>query len=526
MAVRQESGLPVSGFGTSAHYGPLFWELSFWGSLLFATIETALCTERINHGGRILGPLPVVTNAVLFNTPEADAIVSALQIFPRDNPWNEEVTRRPRLANSDAMIAQITSELLSTRRTLRAFYEMNFVVVPDNQPLMLIDFFNWPEESDPSPYPIPPNMPVETWPRETGGLTLAQWQEDINDEGGDRHSIIVQPGTGGIWETWLTKRVGSDWEASNGAKFDLNSNATRPAGWTAGDAAGLSMFAGLVRYDECERGMVEHAIRIIVKHTRRAYIYPATHHASVPSTTDPNVPAMGQRLRLKQNFVVPDHWTKHEKAVLKALKKYGAIVADNGNFFSISVAPDQRFPEDAFSNLSSVAISNFEVIQTTGPSEGPRSPGAPIVNAGPDQMVHISQVAVLSGAATFTQPAQIQWKLYSGPGTVAFADASRTNTTATFSTRGTYRLMLSADDGVHAIAHDAMTVTVGATIRTTLAHVGTNVVLRWTGGEAPYELQRTTDLTPPGWQTVLTTTASAAAIPNSGETAFFRIKGR
>jgi hypothetical protein len=128
------------------------------------------------------------------------------------------------------------------------------------------------------------------------------------------------------------------WEASNGARFDLNSNTLRPFGWTSGDAAGLPMFPALVRYDECERGLVEHGMRLVVKRTRLGPIYPATHQASVGSATDPNVPAMGQRLRLRADFKIPRHWTKHERAVLLGLKKYGAIVADNGGFFVARLA--------------------------------------------------------------------------------------------------------------------------------------------------------------------------------------------
>ncbi len=154
--------------------------------LLFSLICVARA-ERINHEGRILGPAPVVTTPTLFNTAAADAIVSAMQIMPRDNPWNEDISRRPVHANSDAIIAQITSDLSSSRRTLRPFYEMNYVLVPDNQPRVTIPFFNYADESDldggTSPngsYPIPPNLPVETWPRGTGNLTLQQWQQDVN----------------------------------------------------------------------------------------------------------------------------------------------------------------------------------------------------------------------------------------------------------------------------------------------------------------------------------------------------------
>ena len=120
--------------------------------------------ERINHEGRILGPPPAVANPILFNTTNADAILAAMQIFPPSSPWNEDISRRPLLPNSDAMIAQISADLASSRRTLRVFPEMNFVLVADSQPLISISFTNYPEESDPSPYPIPSNLPIETWP--------------------------------------------------------------------------------------------------------------------------------------------------------------------------------------------------------------------------------------------------------------------------------------------------------------------------------------------------------------------------
>src|SRR5436190_3358382 len=360
--------------------------------LLSSTLAFTTRADRINQEGRILGPEPVVTTPTLFNTPAGDAIVSAMQVMPRDSAWNEDVSRRPLLSNSSAMIAQIISDLATNRRTLRPFYEMNYVLVPDNQPRITIPFFNYPDESDLDSgtfpngnYPIPPNLPIETWPRGTGNLTLEQWQQDVNNTGGDRHAIMVAPGAGSIWETWLTRLTQSGWEASNGAKFDLNSNAMRPAGWTSADAAGLPMFPALVRYDECQRGMVEHAVRLVVAKTRREYIYPANHYASTISATSVNYPAMGQRLRLKASFVIPDTWTIEEKAVLKALKKYGGIVADNGGFFSMSVCPDDRFSSTAFNHVSTIDVNNFEVIQATGPNEGPRSLNPPGVNAGVDQ---------------------------------------------------------------------------------------------------------------------------------------------
>jgi len=449
--------------------------------LVFFFVLTCLArAERINHEGRILGPAPMVGAPILFNAPAADAIVSAMQIMPRDNPWNEDISRRPVLSNSDAMIAQVKADL-GTRQTLQPFYEMNYVLVPDNQPRVQIPFLDYPDESDldggtfPNGlYPIPTNQPIESWPKGTGSLTLQQWQQDVNNSGGDRHGIMVAPGAGSVWETWQMKLAQSGWQASNGAKFNLNSNALRPAGWTSGDAAGLSMFVATVRYDECQRGMVEHALRLVVKRTRKEYIYPATHYASSIPATSTNYPAMGQRLRLKANFAIPATWTIEEKAVLLALKKYGAIVADNGNFFSVSICPDDRFSSNAFSHLSSIDINNFEVVQTTGPTEGPRSPGAPSVDAGPDQFLEYPTNISLNGSVNDPSGhATMGWKVYSGPVGASFTNASQATTNVTINGPGTYTFMLSADDGVHTVAYDAVVVRV--TGHNALANLATRV---------------------------------------------------
>ncbi len=492
-----------------------------------------LHAERINHEGRLLGPAPVVTNAILFNTTNADAVLAAMQILPVTNPWNEDISRRPVLANSDSMIAQIASDLQASRRTLQAFKEMNFVLVPDNQPTVPITFLDYPDESDldggTEPvglYPIPGNMPVETWPTGTPGQTLLQWQQDVNGLGGDRHSIVVKPGAGFIWETWQAKLVGANWEASNGAKFNLNSNALRPAGWTSGDAAGLPMFPALVRFDECERGMVEHAMRIVVAKSRREYIYPATHYASSTPATQTNVPAMGQRVRLKSSFVIPSNWTKQEKAVLLGLKKYGALVADNGNFFSISVTPDDRWPANCFNRLSTVGITNFEVIQATGPISGPRSPGAPVAYAGLDRTASVGVPLPLSGFVSFTNtlpPANL-WQWYSGPTNVAFLNASQTNTTATFGTPGMYTLRLSASNGVHAVAYDAVVISVSSGLVLNLSRSGSTVNLGWTGGTPPFVVERSPMLPPSSWSGVLTTSLQNASIPIAPGNAFFRVR--
>jgi hypothetical protein len=514
--------------------------------LLLPLSVLRLPAARLNQEGRILGALPGVTNAILFNTNNADAVVSAMQIFPVTNPWNECISNRPVLANSDAMLAQmmfdftngLSGSSIASHLKLHVNWEMNYVLVPDSQLLVSNQFVLYPDDSDLNSgiypyglYPIPTNQPIEEWPL---GLiangtpqTLLQWQ--TNNDGSDRHSIMVQPGKGIIYETWNALLVGTNWQAANGAIFNLNTNGLRPAGLTSGDAAGLPMFPALVRYDEAERGMVEHALRITVKKSRyNNYIYPATHFAAPAANTSTNLPSMGQRLRLKAAFVIPAGWTKEEKAVALALKKYGALVADNGSILGISVAPDDRWPNggNCFSDLLSLVITNFEVIQTTGTNEGPRSAGAPVANAGPDQTVVFGQAALLAGTVTFANPAPVnQWLEYSGPGTVTFGNAALTNTTANFSAPGTYTLELSANDGVHAVAYDAVVITVTNVINVSVTRVGTNVNVNWSGGVAPYVVQRTGAL-PPTWSDIVTTSFNSANLPMTNPSGFFRVRGQ
>jgi hypothetical protein len=335
----------------------------------------------------------------------------------------------------------------------------------------------------------------------------------------------VEPGSGFIWETWQAQLVGTQWQASNGAKFDLNSNTLRPAGWTSGDAAGLPMFPALPRYDECERGMVEHACRIVVYRSRKEYLYPANHYASSTPATQTNVPAMGQRLRLKSSFVIPASWSTEEKAILLGLKKYGALVADNGNFFSISVTPDDRWPANAFNHISSVGITNFEVVKSTGPNEGPRSPGAPTASAGADQTVPVGVPVGLQGfvSSAGAQPT-VRWKLYSGPGTVVFGDVTRTNTTATLSAPGTYTLMLSADDGIHAVSYDAVNLTATQGLALRIDYSGTNVSLSWTGGSPPFVIERSPGVPPSNWVPVMTNSTYSAQLSITNSAGFFRIR--
>ncbi len=441
----------------------------------FSVLSVLCAAERINHAGRILGPVVPITAVTEFNTTAADAVMASLQIMPRDNPWNENITLLPVLGNSTAILNTINNDLISTHRGLRIFYEMNYILVPsnqDNQDMKLVDFADESDAikngtSDTAFYPFPDNLPIEGYPRETSGLTLDQVQRDTGGDGGDRYSIVFQPSSGLFWETWQAYRRPTHtpaWESSNCAQWNITSNALRDPGWTSADAAGLPMLPALIRYDEIQRGEIEHALRIIVKHTRAEYLYPANHFASVPPTTNLNVPAMGERLRLNANFHVPENWTNESKIVAAALMRYGALVADNGNFLSISACPDPRFPDECFNNLSAITASDFEVIQGTGPTAGPRSPGAPTVNAGPDTTATVAGGCNLSATASGSGYT-ILWKAAphrTQPGTIGFSPDNALATHATFSATGTYTILIALDDGVHVPAYDAVQVVVTA----------------------------------------------------------------
>jgi hypothetical protein len=237
---------------------------------------------------------------------------------------------------------------------------------------------------------------------------------------------------------------------------------------------------------------------------------------------------MGQRLRLKSSFAIPANWTKEERALLLGLKKYGAIVADNSSsFFSISIAPDNRWPPNAFSDIASagVGITNFEVIQTTGANEGPRSPGAPVAVAGPDRVAPLGVPVQLQGFVEFAgASAATLWKVYDGPGAVSFGDPAQTNTTATFSVPGVYTLELSADDGVHAVAYDAVVITLSSAINLSMNCVGRVASLSWTGGSPPFVVERAETMPTGVWCGAATTIVQSVSLALTNQATFFRVR--
>jgi hypothetical protein len=303
---------------------------------------------------------PAVKQPVLFHTEAADAIVSRMQIFPKDNPWHEDVSKWKVAKDSDAIVGSIGKE-----KPLRYNTDMGFVLVPPNQKRVPLLEVEYKDESDPGPYPIPDKVPIEGWPvyyeRDLADkkLSLDDVQRDKLNLDGDRHAIVVDPAAGKVYEFFTLKKTDKGWLASQASIFDLRSNKLRPDGWTSADAAGLPIFPAIIRYDELKRGEIDHALRVTVRRSRKAYVYPATHHAS--RLTDKNLPRMGERLRLKADYDV-SKFSPEVKTILKALKKHGMFVADNGIEWAISCAADPRIPV-LHDELRKVKGDAFEVVQ-------------------------------------------------------------------------------------------------------------------------------------------------------------------
>ena len=281
------------------------------------------------------------------STVETD--IEDINIFPADNPWNIDISDYPVHPNSDNFISSIGREKgihpdFGTRWD-GAPNGIPYAVVPGTQALVPITFTAYGDESDPGPYPIPDDAPVE------GG----------NDSTGDRHVIVIDRDNLMLYELYRAFKVPDGWEAESGAKWDLSSNDVRPKYWTSADAAGLPIFPGLVRFAEVDRGEIDHALRFTVSQTQRGFIFPARHFAS--SSSNPNFPPMGLRLRLKAEFDISG-FSPRNQVILKALKKYGMLVADNGGDWFISGAPDDRWDDEDLSQLKKIKGKDFEVVYT------------------------------------------------------------------------------------------------------------------------------------------------------------------
>ncbi len=284
--------------------------------------------------------------------PGPNASLNGARLLPDDSPWHRDISGDPVDPNSQRILARVGLD-----KTLRADFGpewegapmgIPYVVVPGNQRRVPVKF-TYAEESDPGPYPIPPDAPIEGGPKGTG----------------DRHIIVLDRDTWMLWEVFNAFPDGKGgWKADGGAIWDLKKNQVRPDRWTSADAAGLPILPGLVRYDEAVEGnAIEHALRFTLAKTRRAYVPPASHWAS--SAHDANLPPMGMRVRLKAGYDISG-FAPEVQAILQALKTYGMILADNGSDNFISGAPDPRWDNDTLRQLMRVKTRDLEVVEMKG----------------------------------------------------------------------------------------------------------------------------------------------------------------
>jgi hypothetical protein len=272
-------------------------------------------------------------------------------VFPASNPWNERVDTLPVAATSDALVASIgwTSPVHADFGS--GLWDGGPIGIPityatKKTPRSRVTF-DYAGESDKGPYPIPNSVAIE------GG----------RNADGDRHALIVDSSSCKLYELYaLYPKAGGGWKAGSGAIWSLTSNKLRPAGWTSADAAGLPILPGLARWDEVARGRIDHALRFTVQRTRNAYVWPARHQAS--SSSDPSLPPMGLRVRLKASFDIAG-FPRQSRIVLQALKTYGMILADNGSNWYISGAPDRHWSNDDLHSMGRVTGSDFEVVDTS-----------------------------------------------------------------------------------------------------------------------------------------------------------------
>jgi hypothetical protein len=282
--------------------------------------------------------------------------------FPADNPWNTDISQAPTDPDSDNLIASIGLDTGLHPDFGSGTYDgriigIPYLVVGRYEPRVTIKYTAYGDESDPGPFPIPEDAPIE-------GHT-----EDGTRFGGDRHVIVIEKHDNRLFELWDSHhRAAGGWKAGSGAKFHLDSDDVRPTaqpGWTSADAAGLPIFPGLVRYDEAHAGLIPHALRFTVSRTRAAYVPPANHWAS--SDTSADLPPMGMRVRLKSSFVIPDNFSTETRAILTAMKTYGMFVADIGSDWYVSGAPKGKWDNDTLvSELGQVKGADFEVVRMDG----------------------------------------------------------------------------------------------------------------------------------------------------------------
>ena len=301
---------------------------------------------------RHLAGLVVAVALLGLTARNAGADLAGCPVLPADNIWNVRVDGLPVDPRSNAYIDTMGRNVGLHPDFGAGLWDggpigIPFVTVPGAQPRVPVTF-DYDDESDPGPYPVPAGAPIEGGPGSDG----------------DRHVLVLDRDACVLYELFAAYPAGGGWQAGSGAVFDLRSNALRPDSWTSADAAGLAILPGLARYDEVLAGEIRHALRFTAPVTQRAYIWPARHYAS--DNTDLSVPPLGQRFRLKASFDISG-FPPQVRVILRALQLYGMMLADNGSAWYISGVPDSRWDNDALvPALRQVTGDDFEAVDVSG----------------------------------------------------------------------------------------------------------------------------------------------------------------
>lgn len=319
----------------------VFFSCLLIGILLFASCSKNKIDEKISTPPDNGGGGSITCTAT-------KAAAENIQIFPADNPWNKDISASPIDPYNTQIIAAISTPVIKadfgSGLWQGAPIGIPYIVVCGNQPKISINFTDFGDESDSGPYPMPLSAPIE------------------GNGSGDAHVIAVDIENKILYELFYARVNGNHWDASSGAVFNLNSNQLRPETWTSADAAGLPIFPGLVRYDEIVKGVIDHPIRFTLtsSNVKPAYIFPARH--KVNSTGGQYSLPFGARIRLKANFDISTYSATNQ-IILRAMKKYGLILADIGSNLYITGAPDERWNNDDLRKLGQVHGSDFEVVK-------------------------------------------------------------------------------------------------------------------------------------------------------------------
>jgi len=308
----------------------------------------ALVVATLMLGAVFSGAVVSVPRATAAHIHRASAALEyGCPILPAEDPLNQEIADAPVNPSSASYVASIgLSAHLHPDFGTNPSYGIPYTVVGPGQPKVPIKLTKYKAESNPGPYPVPPDAPIEGAGKNGHG---------------DKHVLAVQEGSCMLYELYDAHRNGTGWTAASGAVFNLRSDALRPEGWTSADAAGLPIFPLLARYPEVAFGRIDHALRVTVPETQDGYIHPATHFAS--SSSDASLPPMGLQLRLKASYSLAG-FHGESLIILVALKRYGLIVADNGSPWYITGAPNPDWNDEDLEQIKQVPGSEFEAVES------------------------------------------------------------------------------------------------------------------------------------------------------------------